>query len=64
MTNKKWILSDEELTIKMYNLREDGLNIERYRKEWDAARHKLTAHRRQDTPTDRRTISGIRFGGE
>jgi len=39
------------------------MDIERFDKEWNAARYKLTAHRRQDTSTDVRTISGIRFGG-
>lgn len=60
---KSWILSDEELVVKLHTLRAHGMNIERYKKEWDDARLKLTAHRRQDTSTDVRSISGVRFGG-
>ena len=60
---KSWILSDDELKLKLHTLRAHGMDIERFDKEWNAARYKLTAHRRQDTSTDVRTISGIRFGG-
>lgn len=60
---KSWILSDEELVVKLHTLRAHGMDIERYQKEWDAARYKLTAHRRQNTSSAIRAISGVRFGG-
>lgn len=60
---KDWMLTDDELISKIHTLRVHGMDIERYTKEWEEARHKLTAHRRQDTSTDVRTISGMRFGG-
>lgn len=60
---KNWMLTDEELISKIHTLRVQGMDIERYTKEWDEARRKLTAHRRQNTTSDIRAISGIRFGG-
>lgn len=59
----RWILSDEELVVKLHTLRAHGMDIERFDKEWNAARYKLTAHRRQNTSSDIRAISGVRFGG-
>ncbi len=61
---KDWMLTDDELISKMNTLRVHGMDIERYTKEWDEARHKLTAHRRQNATSDVRAISGIRFGGD
>lgn len=60
---KSWILTDTELIDKIHTLKAHGMDVDRFRMEWDDARHKLTAHRSQDTSTAFRTISGVRFGG-
>lgn len=60
---KSWILTDDELMDKIYILKAHGMDVERFRMEWDDARRKMTAHRRQDTSTALRTNSSVRFGG-
>lgn len=58
-----WILTDAELIDKIHTLKAHGMDVDRFRIEWDDARRKLTAHRRQTTTSDVRAISGMRFGG-
>ena len=61
---KSWILTDAELVDKIHTLKAHGMDVDRFTIEWDAARYKLTAHRRQNTSSAIRAISGVRFGGD